>query len=83
MNKINFLKFLLSEQDAGATTDVTTMDSTELRRLSSMDTERRKREYARKRRQEQMETKSTRLRSLLKQKENIEKLIAAERAKMG
>lgn len=81
--KLTFLQFIKEQGQAeNISTSVETMDSQELRRLSSMDAQKRSAEMARKKRREQTETQSPTLRNLLKQKEMIEQKIAAEKAKL-
>lgn len=84
MKKLTFLQFVNEQEDENTpstTTRIDTMDDKELRRLSTMSPERRKAEMDRKKRKEVMSAESPRLRTLLKQKDNIEQQIAVERAK--
>ena len=65
------------------TTDTANMDQTVIRKLSSMDPTRRASELERISRKEKQDAKSTKLKSLLMQKDRISQLIKAERDRIA
>lgn len=71
----------MEQNEETGSSSITDMDQSEIRRLSSMDKNKRQDELNRRKRREIKDTKSPRLRNLLMQKQKIEQQIEIERAK--
>lgn len=84
MNKTSFLKFMMEQMTdkENFSTNLSDIGQKELRRLSTMNPERREQELIRKKRKERLSIKSPRLRALLMQKTKIEQQIQIEKDKL-